>query len=510
MRGYSQSLDNRLLDFPGTPIYPQTPQPNTSFVHAPATGFHGIGWPAHPTDWTRQMALVSPRHFVYASHYPLGADWNIAFLGTDGQQHLYQIESQIPVVNMNGQQTDLMLCTLSSEVQAATGIAPFPVLNLTNEAAYTGLPMIVFGGFVRAGTTPLAGFTTLVNDPGFDTTRFAYFDYNHDTGNPRECDYQGGDSGAPSFIMDGGKPAIIGIASGRDPQGWGGLPENVSRNYIAFIPAYLPQLDAAMETKGFHMIRSRPAATTIQLQAQNSPVLRRLKSGSLDLAISNNGSAAAHNLTLLAQCAHPASGVSAPGMITDSPSGSWRCRRGGLAAAGQSTITLQWSELPNADLLEISGTLQFDGGAPVSLQLSLPLLETYESWSAELGSPAESADPDHDGLSNLLEYALGGLPGNASLMDANGKPLAPRVAISGNHIHFGFRRRIDAAARGLVYQVETSANPSSGIWTTSLPPGSATMVSPESPASMEFEAVDISIPVSSGGRFFRLKVALSE
>ncbi len=510
VRGYSQALDNRLLDFPGAPIYPQTPQPNAGFIHAPAAGFHGIGWPAHPTDWTRQMALVSPRHFVYASHYPLGADWNIAFLGTDGQQHLYQIESQVPVVNTLGQQTDLMLCTLTGEVQATTGVAPFPVLNLTDEAAYTGLPMIVFGGFVRAGTTPLAGFTTLVNDPGFDTTRFAYFDYNHDSGNPRECDYQGGDSGAPSFIMDGGKPAIIGIASGRDPQGWGGLPANVSRNYIAFIPAYLPQLDAAMETKGFHMIRSRPAATTMQLQLQGSPVLRRLKPGALDLVISNNGSAAAHNTSLTLQSAHSPAGVSAPGMITDAPSGALRCRRGGLATAGQSALTLQWNQLPNEDELEISSTLHFDGGAPVSLQLSLPLLETYASWSTGLGNPAESADPDHDGLSNLLEYALGGTPENASLMDPYGTPLAPRIEVSGNHTHFRFRRRIDAAARGLVYQVETSANPQSGDWTGTLPPGSATMVSPASPPSTEFEIVDVSIPLSPGRRFFRLKVALSE
>lgn len=510
MRGYSQALDNRLLDFPGAPIYPQTPQTNAGFVHAPATGFHGIGWPAHPTDWTRQMALVSPRHFVYASHYPLGADWNIAFLGTDGQQHLYQIESQVPIINTLGQQTDLMLCTLTGEVEASTGITPFPVLNLAGEPDYLAKPMIVFGGFVRAGTTPLAGFTTLVNDPGFDTTRFAYFDYNHDAGNPRECDYQGGDSGAPSFIMDGGKPAIIGIASGRDPQGWGGLPANVSRNYIAFIPAYLPQLDAAMETKGFHMIRARPVATTMQLQLQGSPVLRRLKPGALDLVISNIGSAAAHNLSLNLQSAHSPAGVNAPGMITDAPSGAWRCRRGGLDPAGQSAITLQWNQLPNEDELEISSTLHFDGGALVSLQLSLPLLETYASWSSGLFLPAESADPDHDGVSNLLEYAFGGSPEHASRLDADGRPLTPRIGLYGNQIRFSFRRRIDAAARGLDYQIETSDHPDSGSWSGILPPGSVIQSAALSPPSPDFEQVTVDLPMAQARRFVRMKITLAE
>lgn len=510
VRGYSQALDNRLLDFPGAPIYPQTPQPNAGFVHAPADGFHGIGWPAHPTDWTRQMALVSPRHFVYASHYPLGADWNIAFLGTDGQQHLYQIESQVPIINTLGQQTDLMLCTLTGEVEAATGVTPFPVLNLTDEAAYAGQPMVVFGSFVRAGTTPLAGFTTLVNDPGFDTTRFAYFDYNHDAGNPRECDYQGGDSGAPAFIMDAGKPAIIGIASGRDPQGWGGLPANVSRNYIAFIPAYLPQLDAAMETKGFHMIRTRPAATSLGIQAQTGTALRRLQPGSLDLVISNNGSAAAHNLSLSVQSVHPASGASAPGMVVDSPAGSWRCRRGGLVVAGESTITLQWSALPDADELEITGALAFDGGTTVPLQISLPLIESYASWSSGLADPAEPADPDHDGISNLLEYAFGGSPGLGLQADENGLSLAPRIEVSGNQIQFSFRRRIDAAARGLAYQVETSDQPHAPHWSDVLPPGGSTSVSTPPLLAPGFELVTVSIPMASARKFVRLKVTLAE
>lgn len=84
IRDASRDPAPRLVDFPGAPVYDQTPRTNPAFS-PPADLFLGIGWPAHPTDWTRQMALISPVHFVYATHYRLGSDWRIAFLGKDGK-----------------------------------------------------------------------------------------------------------------------------------------------------------------------------------------------------------------------------------------------------------------------------------------------------------------------------------------------------------------------------------------------------------------------------------------
>ena len=327
VRGYSAAHNNRLNDFPGAPVYDQTPKVNPAFSPSAAL-FLGIGWPAHPTDWTRQMALVSPRHFVYATHYPLGADWQIAFLGTDGQQHTYGIESQTPIVNSRGQNTDLMLCTLTADVPDKLGITPFPVLNLLSEAKYKGKQMVVCGSFVRAGKMPLKGFTNLVNDPVFDTTRFAYFDYKKNRGGTHDCNYQGGDSGAPAFIMVNGKPAIIGTASSQDP-----MPKQISRNYLNFLPAYLPQLDALMEARGYHMKRFYPAAAAVNTRIPAAAPLRRLTPASVTLETRNPGANMAHNVSLELTFSSAPSAVGGTGWTCDALSPFvWICRRGDLAA----------------------------------------------------------------------------------------------------------------------------------------------------------------------------------
>ncbi len=510
IRGFVPAQHHRLVDFPGAPVYQQIPSPNPDFTHAPAALFRGIGWPAHPTDWTRQMALVSPRHFVCATHYPPGGDWQIAFAGGDGQQHLYGIESQTPIVNTLGETTDLMLCTLSSEVDPATGILPFAVLNLASESAYQNQEMIVFGGFVRAGRMPLHGFTTLVNDPGFDTTRFAYFDYNHDGGGIHDCDYQGGDSGAPTFIMDCGVPALIGIASGRDPQGWGGLPANISRNYIAFIPGYLDQVDALMEEKGLHLKRSRPAATCVGLQVSAS-ALRRLMPGGASFQLYNTGGETAHNLELSLDFQHAPASVQGGGMTSDAiASGKWRCRKGGLPAAGSAEVTAAWSIIPDVSEILVTADHSFDGMNARSSVISIPVIESYASWIQGAADPAQAADPDHDGLSNLLEYALGGSPGDPSAVSPQGHPLGPSASLADGILEFSFARRTDAAARGLSYAVEHTTDPSTGGWSAESLPGTTVSVAPFVPASEGFERVTLGTQVGNQRLFLRLRITLAE
>ena len=48
VRNYSAALNDRLIDFPGAPVYKQTPAVNPTFSPSAAL-FLGIGWPAHPT-----------------------------------------------------------------------------------------------------------------------------------------------------------------------------------------------------------------------------------------------------------------------------------------------------------------------------------------------------------------------------------------------------------------------------------------------------------------------------
>ena len=515
IHGYSPQRHDRLVQFPGAPVYAQTPALNPGFLENAAL-FRGIGWPAHATDWTRQMALVSPRHFVYATHYPLGADWRIAFLGADGNQHTFGIASQTPVVNQLGQTTDLMLCTLSTAIPSSLGIPSFRVLNLPTEAEYETKQLTVGGGFVRFGRMPVHGFKTLVNDPGFDTTRFLHFDFHPESAALDRCYYQGGDSGAPSFIMTAGEAALVGTASGRDPINAQGQidPQNQQgryRNYMAFIPAYLNELDALMEGHGYHIRRVNAAATSTGATLSPTGSLRRMKAGSVVVALANQGSAAAHNVVVrLVFSAAPAT-VAGTGWICDAESPLvWNCRRGGLAGAQQSVIHASWTMLPASASLSISSTRSHDGSAAQETNVTLPLLETYTSWIQGAQDTAQSSDPDRDGISNLLEYASGGSPSTPSQIAQAGHRQLPRVERSGNRVRVRFPRRTDAAARGLSDVIEYSPNLGSASWQTSPPGGTTVTAGPFSPDSDGFEEVTVDLPVAQGPCFVRLRTTLTE
>jgi hypothetical protein len=368
IRGAATAWPPRLVDFPGAPIHDQIPRTNPDFS-PPAAMFLGIGWPAHPTEWTRQMALISPVHFVYATHYPLGPAWRIAFLGTDGKQHATGIQSQVPIINKEGRTTDLLLCTLTAALPAESGVRPFPVLGLADEAACRGREMLVCGTLANAGKTRIDGFTTLTNDPGFDTTRFAYFDFHKASGKAGDCNYQGGDSGSPAFIMVGGRPVLIGTASGQDP-----MPRGVSRNYINFLPAYLTELDTLMEKQGYHVRRHDPAAATIDLTVSATGQLQPRRPGRVSFDTRNTSKEAAHNLALKLTFSTAPSVVAGSGWICEAASPLvWNCRRGGLASGTHASVTATWRTLADSQSLRISSVTCHDGGAPAALDTSLSL-----------------------------------------------------------------------------------------------------------------------------------------
>jgi hypothetical protein len=72
----------------------------------------------------------------------------------------------------------------------------------------------------------------------------------------------------------------------------------------------------------------------------------------------------------------------------------------------------------------------------------------------------ESADPDSDGLNNLYEYGLGGVPTNG-----NDAGYIPVFGISGGQMEYAHVALADPN-RGIDYIVETTTNLVSGTWTT--------------------------------------------
>ena len=129
-------------------------------------------------------------------------------------------------------------------------------------------------------------------------------------------------------------------------------------------------------------------------------------------------------------------------------------------ASGDYTLVLQLADA-HGDLL---------GAAPLApLTLGIPTLAAFEAWAAGLGLVGEEAaalaDPDADGLVNLLEYAFGGTP------RATDTPalytVTPSLEPSGySMIRVNYRQReggvgttgTDYTAGGLRYTVEASTD----------------------------------------------------
>ena len=111
-----------------------------------------------------------------------------------------------------------------------------------------------------------------------------------------------------------------------------------------------------------------------------------------------------------------------------------------------------------------------------------------------LGSAADSADPDGDGLSNLMEYALGTGPNSSGVMPAV-------LALNGANLEYTFTRSTAAKDNGVTYQIEWSDTLAAGSWSTE------TVNQEITSTQGAVETVKASIPKgTTGNRFLRLKV----
>jgi len=140
----------------------------------------------------------------------------------------------------------------------------------------------------------------------------------------------------------------------------------------------------------------------------------------------------------------------------------------------------------------------------------VPAPTPYELWAQSEGiSPLDlGGDPEGDGVSNLLEFAFGGDP-----LRADGELTAPMILLAGEgsstHVRLRFRRRVDPAASGLEYTIQTADHLESGFW--ELEPaaldGVPRSLAPEAPAYEEATyRVLAPVPLDVGPRFFRVRV----
>jgi hypothetical protein len=109
-------------------------------------------------------------------------------------------------------------------------------------------------------------------------------------------------------------------------------------------------------------------------------------------------------------------------------------------------------------------------------------------------SGADEADPDGDGLNNLLEYALGLEPNTAGVLPAF-------LVLNGANLEYTYSRDMAAKENGINYQIEWSDTLETGSWS------SETVVEQITSTEAALETVKASVPAGSGGkRFLRLRV----
>jgi len=256
-------------------IYQYAPEKHERFYSSasPARAFIGdpYDWsgvavnyiPADPTtpgstEQYHWVTMISPSYFVTAVHTGISY--------TTGEQITFHLDNDpngptetrtvssnpADYIQVNG--TDLLIGKLSTPVSSR--VAKYPIANLPvgtasnkYELTYDNLPFHSFGlsnhytwpeglwnpdGQHPGPTCQRMGMNNI--DPA-DVMSRGYFKYSYvpnGTPNqgPNECIGNGGDSGAPSFLIINGKPAVLGT--------------HYMRETDTFLPALIPGIEAAL------------------------------------------------------------------------------------------------------------------------------------------------------------------------------------------------------------------------------------------------------------------------
>ena len=161
------------------------------------------------TNGGQWATMVSANYFISATHFAPGVDQTLTLYGSND---LLGPKQEVKIVG--GQQilgTDLWLGQIDQPTNFTTYSIASPG-NLTGTEVYM---VGVGGGGMRLGRNTVEGYLPAFSHPnlGASVTDSVIYDYDTPTGGvgPDEAKVEGGDSGAPTFIIVNNKPVLLGI-----------------------------------------------------------------------------------------------------------------------------------------------------------------------------------------------------------------------------------------------------------------------------------------------------------
>ena len=488
IKGYNATKHDRFINFLGEATH------NTNFIFG-HLNMTGVGW--KQTDPRRQYTMVSPLHFVGATHVSPGIGQTLQFLTPGNEFRAFTVATQTPILNASGQETDLFIGKLSQAIPSIDSIQHHPYLNSNNTNSYLNKPLIILGTRALGGRQTSTTFLNLsFNGRLTRTIRSQYIDSNAVND---DCFYESGDSGGPTMIEQNGVAAVIGTNSA--------VSLDSTTNYTNFIPHYIDELNAIMEIDGYRMTKSSPGITTLTLTHQ-APIslVRAGHPFTVSLTLINTRSALGENLKLTNTLSTGivANNSTGTGWFDESTGASTKARKASLSGRTSSNYSITFT-IPTAGTAKHQVIYSCDQSPAVTENFSLDVIESYLSWSSALSDQTSTGDDDLDGISNLLEYAFGGEPTSSS-QKLPGSTISLLPVYNGNSVTY--LRRTDYADRALTYVLTSSPTMMVGSWLNASGMVSQTTITPV--AGSDFEQVKLDLTHSGTERFFRIKITLNE